>query len=75
MDGERKIKTFLRTRPIEDAHHGYDFPSETHVTVPVPHHGKEEVVIVTHSRTLTTLVACLGARRPQREPCSVSVCL
>jgi hypothetical protein len=41
--GERKIRTFLRTRPIDDAHNGYDFPSETQVTVPVPNGGKDEV--------------------------------
>merc|ERR1711924_510734 len=41
--GERKIKTFLRCRPINNGHPGYAFPSVTQVTVPVPHGGASEV--------------------------------
>lgn len=39
----RKIRTYLRVRPINNAHPGYVFPSNTQATVPVPHSANEAV--------------------------------
>lgn len=42
MEGSQKIKTFLRARPINNAHPGYSYPSTTQCTVPVPHNNERE---------------------------------
>jgi len=34
--GRRKIRTFLRARPVADAHNGYSFPSTSQINVPAP---------------------------------------